>query len=85
MLSRTISRHHWIAVRSIRNNPKFSSIIRFIWNHIARPEVIIRAAIAPVRGQGLGSTMWYVCAWWVITCFLEGIGLLGAQIHMLGL
>lgn len=29
---------------------------------MARPEVIRRAATAPVNGHGLGSTMWYACA-----------------------
>lgn len=42
---------------------------------MARPDVIKRAAIAPVRGQGLGSTMWYACAWWAIKRFLVGRGL----------
>lgn len=37
---------------------------------MARPDVIRRAAVAPVKGQGLGSTMWYACAWWVIKYFL---------------
>lgn len=46
---------------------------------MARPEVINRAATAPVSGQGLGSTMWYACAWWAITGFLVGIGLEGEQ------
>lgn len=42
---------------------------------MARPEVIRRAATAPVRGHGLGSTMWYACAWWAIIRFLVGTGL----------
>lgn len=39
--------------------------IRFVllkWNHAARPDVNKRAAMAPVRGHGLGSTMWNGCA-----------------------
>ncbi len=53
------------------------------WNQIARPDVISRAATAPVRGQGLGSTMWYACAWWAIKRFLVGKGLEEGQIHRL--
>lgn len=34
----------------------------WVWNHAARPDVIKNAATAPVRGQGLGSTMWYAWA-----------------------
>lgn len=51
------------------------SVVEWKWNQIARPDVIRRAATAPVRGQGLGSTMWYACAWWAIRRFLVGIGL----------
>ena len=28
------------------------------WNHMASPDVSSRAAMAPVRGHGLGFTMW---------------------------
>lgn len=49
------------------------------------PDVSKRAAIAPVRGQGLGSTMWYACAWCAIRRFLVGRGLGGEQIHRLEL
>jgi hypothetical protein len=42
---------------------------------MARPDVISRAATAPVKGQGLGSTIWYACAWWAIRRFLVGKGL----------
>lgn len=45
------------------------------WNQMARPDVRSRAATAPVRGQGLGSTMWYACIWWAIKGFLVGKGL----------
>lgn len=48
---------------------------------MARPDVISRAATAPVKGQGLGSTMWYACAWWAIRRFLVGRGLKEEQIH----
>ena len=52
---------------------------------MARPDVINRAAMAPVSGQGLGSTMWYACAWWAIRRFLVDIGLVVVQIRMLEL
>lgn len=60
--SRTMSRHHWYIVKRRRAIPRVIRIVELKWNHIARPDVISRAAIAPVRGQGLGSTMWYACA-----------------------
>jgi len=41
---------------------------------MAVPDVIRSAAVAPVRGQGLGSTMWNACAWWAIRRFLVNIG-----------
>lgn len=52
---------------------------------MARPVVNIKAAVAPVRGHGLGSTMWKACAWCAIKCFLVGRGLVVEQIHMLEL
>lgn len=55
------------------------------WNQIARPDVIRRAAIAPVSGQGLGSTIWYACAWWAIRRFLVDISLVEVRIRMLEL
>lgn len=30
---------------------------------MAKPDVMSRAAVAPVSGHGLGSTMWYACVW----------------------
>lgn len=42
--------------------PRAIRVVELKWNQIARPEVISRAATAPVRGHGLGSTMWYACA-----------------------
>ena len=42
--------------------PRAIRTVEWKWNQIARPEVIRRAATAPVRGQGLGSTIWYACA-----------------------
>lgn len=50
---------------------------------MARPDVINKAPIAPVRGQGLGSTIWYACAWWAIRYFLVGKELTIKQIQML--
>lgn len=63
----------------------FINVIELKWNQMARPEVIRRAAVAPVRGQGLGSTMWYACAWWAIKRFLVGIGLKVERIRRLEL
>lgn len=62
MPSRTISRHHWYIVKSNKIKPRVIKAVELKWNQIASPDVISRAAIAPVRGQGLGSTMWYACA-----------------------
>lgn len=45
-------------VRSSRIIPKVISVVEWKWNQIAKPDVINRAAIAPVSGHGLGSTMW---------------------------
>lgn len=58
MLSRTISRHHWIMTRIMESRPRVKSCDELWWNHIIRPEVVSRAAAAPKMGQGLGSTMW---------------------------
>lgn len=62
MPSRIISRHHWYIVKRSKIVPRIMSVVEWKWNQIASPDVISRAAIAPVRGQGLGSTMWYACA-----------------------
>ena len=53
-----MSRHHWIIVRIMVIRPSVRRINDPKWNHIASPDVSRRAATAPVRGQGLGSTMW---------------------------
>lgn len=55
--SRTTSRHHWIRVRIRVSKPNFKTVVVFVWNHKASPEAISREPKAPVRGQGLGSTM----------------------------
>lgn len=44
-------------VRSISINPNVIRVIVWKWNQIAKPDVVRRAATAPVRGHGLGSTM----------------------------
>ena len=49
------------------------------------PEVVRKAAAAPKMGQGLGSTMWYECAWWAIKHFLVSRGLVGGRRRRLGL
>ncbi len=63
--SRIISRHQFIIVSTRRIVPKINRAVLFTWNQRIRPEVIINALIAPVKGQGLWSTRWYGC-WWVI-------------------
>ena len=80
-----MSRHHWYIVRIVRIIPIVISVVELKWNQMARPDVINRAPTAPVKGQGLGSTMWYACAWWAIRRFLVGIGLRVVQIRMLEL
>lgn len=44
-------------VRSRRISPKVINVVEWKWNQIAKPDVIRRAAIAPVSGHGLGSTI----------------------------
>lgn len=80
-----MSRHHWSIVRIRRIIPKVMSVAEWKWNHIARPDVIRSAPIAPVRGQGLGSTMWNACVWWVIKYFLVNKELIRGQIRRLEL
>lgn len=46
--------------------PSFKTVVVFVWNHRASPEAMSRDPRAPVKGQGLGSTMWYWWSWWVI-------------------
>lgn len=41
---------------------------------MTKPEVSSKAEKAPVRGHGLGLTMWNACVWWVIRCYRVGIG-----------
>lgn len=70
---------------SSRISPSVIRMDEWRWNQIARPDVIKKAATAPVRGQGLGSTMWNACAWWAIRRFLVGKDLGEGQIRMLEL
>jgi len=44
-------------VRRRRVVPRDIRIVELKWNHMASPDVINRAAAAPVSGQGLGSTI----------------------------
>lgn len=55
--SRMMSRHHWYIVRRRRIRPRVIKVVLWKCIQIAKPEVIRRAATAPVRGHGLGSTM----------------------------
>lgn len=66
-------------------SPTVISVVEWKWNQMARPDVISRAATAPVKGQGLGSTIWYACAWWAIRRFLVGKGLGEERKRKLGL
>lgn len=43
---------------------------------MTRPEVNSRAEKAPVRGHGLGFTIWKAWVWWVIRYCRVGRGLL---------
>lgn len=56
-----------------RPNNRIEGVLK--WNHIASPDVSSRADRAPVRGHGLGFTMWYACVWWVIRCYHVNIDL----------
>lgn len=38
------------------SNPILSTVVVFVWNQIARPEASSMDPMAPVNGQGLGST-----------------------------
>jgi hypothetical protein len=42
-----------------------------MWNHFTNPEVRIKAPKAPVKGQGLWSTIWKV--WFLLISINEGI------------
>jgi len=56
--SRVTSRHHWNIVKIVIIFPKINKVISYWWNHLIKPDTIVKAPIAPVRGQGLKSTRW---------------------------
>src|SRR5580698_7704602 len=62
VLSRLMSRHHWMHVIVRITLPRRKSFISNSLNHLAIPDVKVMAAIAPVKGQGLWSTMWKECS-----------------------
>lgn len=51
--SREISRHHWYMVKIVIILPNKNNELSYWWNHFTNPEVIVKAPIAPVKGQGL--------------------------------
>jgi hypothetical protein len=51
-----MSRHHCTQVKINTATPSKNKSIEKVWNHLTIPDVIVIAAIAPVRGQGLWST-----------------------------
>lgn len=59
VLSRMISRHHWIIVKVLIIKPKIISSGEKMWNHFTMPVTMIIEPMAPVRGHGLGVTRWY--------------------------
>jgi hypothetical protein len=60
-LSRDTSRHHCVVTKISVPRPIAIREKLPVWNHWVRPEVIMRAAIAPAIGHGLRSTMWNGC------------------------
>ena len=59
VLSRQISRHHWIITIINNNKPEKNNNILFIWNQDTIPVVKYKPPIAPNNGQGDSSTIWY--------------------------
>ena len=53
-----MSRHHWYIVNMFVVKPSINRAVELKWNHMIKLDVIKRADKAPVRGQGLGFTMW---------------------------
>jgi len=49
--------------------PSKKSAILKVWNHFTIPVVIIKAANAPVSGQGLWSTKWNE---WLLLIIISG-------------
>jgi hypothetical protein len=59
VLSRIMSRHHWIIVRIVQIRPATRRFILLQWNHWSRPVVRNRPLNDPVKGHGLGETKKY--------------------------
>lgn len=70
-----MSRHHWNIVSVFARSPNESRMLELWWNHTTKPDVSKRAERAPVRGHGLGLTMWNGWIWCVIMCCHVDIGL----------
>lgn len=51
--SREISRHHWYIVKIVIIFPNKNRELSYWWNHFTKPETMVKAPIAPVRGHGL--------------------------------
>ena len=62
--SRLISRHHWNITIANVNSPKININILFKWNQAANPVVKYIPPIAPNKGHGDSSTIWY--GWHII-------------------
>ena len=56
--SRITSRHHWVIVAAIQIKLRKNNEVSFLWNQITMPIVMLKALMAPHRGQGLMSTRW---------------------------
>lgn len=59
--SRVTSRHHWIIVNKIKPNPMYIKLLSYLCIHAANPVTKNNEPTAPVKGQGLKSTMWKGC------------------------
>jgi hypothetical protein len=66
VLSRLMSRHHWMHVIIRIAEPSRNRFMLNSLNHFVIPDVKVIAAIAPVRGQGLWSTIWKECSFLII-------------------
>lgn len=55
--SRVTSRHHWIIVSRIKPNPTYIKLLSNLCIQAAKPVTINNDPTAPVKGQGLKSTM----------------------------
>ena len=62
--SRLISRHHWIITSNKTVNPRINKNREFKWNQETIPVVKYKPPIAPNKGHGDSSTMWY--GWHII-------------------